>query len=167
MENDIVDKIIGQWQAERPDLNANCLGVVGRILRLAGQLERRANERLKEFNIAIWGFDVLGALRRRGDPFSMTPTELMKSVMLSSGAMTNRIDRLEELGLIERVPDELDRRSLNVCLTDKGRTVVDAATPIRFDEAWDVLRNMPEGEQAALAALLRTVLLTVEEAPQA
>ncbi|MFO1007556.1 MAG: MarR family transcriptional regulator [Planctomycetaceae bacterium] len=164
MEHDILDSIISQWQSERPDLDASCLGIVGRILRLAGHLERRTNERMKEFDIAIWGFDVLGTLRRRGEPFSMTPTELMKSVMLSSGAMTNRIDRLEELGLIERVPDDRDRRSLKVCLTAKGRTVIDAASPIRFNEAWDALRHLSEREKASLATLLRKVLLTVEPA---
>ena len=162
MDQDIVDKIIGQWQSERPDLDARCMGIVGRILRLAGHLERRANERLKEFDLAIWAFDVLGTLRRRGKPYSMTPTELMKSVMLSSGAMTNRIDRLEEVGLIERIPDERDRRSLQVRLTAKGRKVIDAATPVRFEEAWEPLRHLSQREQTVLASLLRKVLLTVE-----
>lgn len=166
MERDNVDGIMDQWQAERPDLDAACMGVVGRILRLAGHLERRANERLKEFDIAIWGFDVLGTLRRRGRPYSMTPTELMKAAMLSSGAMTNRIDRLEAAGLIERLPDERDRRSLQVRLTARGREVIDAAAPVRFDEAWDALRNLSPRDQASLAALLRKMLLTLDEAGQ-
>ena len=162
MEHDIVDRIICQWQSERPDLDARCMGVVGRILRLAGHFERRANECLNEFDLAIWAFDVLGTLRRRGEPFSMTPTELMKSVMLSSGAMTNRIDRLEALGLIERIPHEQDRRSLQVRLTPKGRKIIDAASPVRFEEAWDAVRNLSKHEQATLATLLRKVLMTVE-----
>lgn len=165
MDCDRIDKIIEQWESERPDLDAGCLGVVGRILRLAGDLERRANEALKEFDLPIWAFDVLGALLRSGEPYSMTPTELMKSVMLSSGAMTNRIDRLESLELIERIPDDRDRRSLHVRLTTKGRKVIAAAAPVRFEEAWDALRNLSEREQTLLSSLLRKVLLTVEDIP--
>lgn len=166
MDHDIVDRILDQWQSQRPDLDASCLGIVGRILRLAGHLERRANETLKEFELPIWGFDVLGALRRRGEPYSMTPTELMKSVMLSSGAMTNRIDRLEALGLIERIPDDQDRRSLQVLLTVKGRTLIDTASPSRFEEARNAVRNLSDRERDLLASLLRKMLLTVEETPQ-
>lgn len=163
MQRDILDRIIDQWHAERPDLDANCMGAVGRILRLAGHMERRANEALAELELSIWGFDVLGALLRSGKPYSMTPTELMKSVMLSSGAMTNRIDRLEALELIERIPDENDRRSLQVQLTAKGRRIITAAAPVRFEEAWGVLRNLSVREQALLSSLLRKMLLTVEE----
>ncbi len=117
MERDIIDTVIKQWRTERPDLDSRPLAVVGRILRLAGILERRANAALKPFGLPIWAFDVLGTLRRQGAPFSMTPTELMRSTMLSSGAMTNRIDRLEEQGLVAREPDPDDRRSLHVRLT--------------------------------------------------
>ncbi len=161
-----IDKIIEQWESERPDLDAGCMGVVGRILRLAEHLERRANEALKESDLPIWAFDMLGALLRSGEPYSMTPTELMKSVMLSSGAMTNRIDRLEALELIERIPDNRDRRSLHVRLTAKGRKAIAAAAPVRFAEAWDALRNLSEREQASLSALLRKMLITVEEIPE-
>lgn len=164
MNRDIVDKIIDQWQSECPDVDASCMGVVGRILRLAGLLERRANECLTEFDLPIWAFDVLGTLRRGGEPYSMTPTELLRSVMLSSGAMTNRIDRLEALGLIERIPDNSDRRSHQVRLTVKGRTVIDAACSVRFEEAWDALHSLSEREQTSLASLLRKLLLNVEKA---
>ena len=166
MQKDIIDRIIEQWQTERPDLDANCMGVVGRILRLAGHLERRANEVLEESGLSIWAFDMLGTLLRSGKPYSMTPTELMKSVMLSSGAMTNRIDRLEALGLIERIPDEQDRRSLRVQLTAKGRKFITEAAPVRFEEAWNALRNLSEREHALLSSLLRKMLLTVEEASE-
>lgn len=163
MGHDRIDRIIEQWRSERPDLDAGCLGVVGRILRLAGHLERRANEALKELDLPIWAFDMLGALLRSGEPYSMTPTELMKSVMLSSGAMTNRIDRLQALGLIERIPDERDRRSLHVRLTTKGRKAIAASAPVRFAEAWDAVRDLSEREQALLSVLLRKMLMTVEE----
>jgi DNA-binding MarR family transcriptional regulator len=138
------------------------MAVIGRILRLAGFLERRANTALERFELPIWAFDVLGTLRRSGPPFTMTPTELMRSTMLSSGAMTNRVDRLEQLGLVSRTPDPLDRRSVPVSLTARGLEVVDAATGPRFDEAKDALEDMPQAERKLLAELLRKLLLTVE-----
>ncbi|HAH45275.1 MarR family transcriptional regulator [Gimesia sp.] len=166
MNQDIIDRIIAQWESELPGVDASCMGIVGRTLRLAGYLERRADEALDEFGIAIWAFDVLGALRRNGKPFSMTPTELMKSVMLSSGAMTNRLDRLETNGLIQRIPDTRDRRSLQVRLTAKGRKIVDAAAPVRFDEARNALGSLSRREQDILASLLRKVLQSVEGNPK-
>jgi len=162
MQRDIVGKVVQQWQDERPDLDSAPMAVVGRILRLAGHLERRANNALKPFEIAIWGFDVLGALRRRGRPYSMTPTELMRSVMLSSGAMTNRIDRLEAQGLVERKADPEDRRSFQVALTAKGLRVVNEAAAVRFDEAKDALKGLSATEARQLATLLQKILLDVE-----
>ncbi len=163
MQSDVVDRVLDQWQRERPDLDAQALAVVGRILRLAGILERRANLTLEEFGIPIWAFDVLGTLRRHGKPYSMTPTELMQSAMLSSGAMTNRIDRLEKLGLVVRKPDRHDRRSLQVRLTPKGRKLVDAAAVVRFDEAADALCKTPPTERKRLAASLRQLLIHLEK----
>ncbi|MGE3808452.1 MAG: MarR family winged helix-turn-helix transcriptional regulator [Gemmataceae bacterium] len=160
---DAVDFVISQWQAQRPDLDARAMGVVGRILRLGGHFERRASGALKRFELPIWGFDVLGALRRSGKPYSLTPTELMRSVMLSSGAMTNRLDRLQDLDLIERKPTPEDRRSLQVCLTARGLEVVDAAAPIRFLEAEDALRGLSGRERTLLASLLRKIVHAVEE----
>jgi DNA-binding MarR family transcriptional regulator len=138
------------------------MAVVGRILRLAGHLERRANEVLKPFSLPIWAFDVLGTLRRQGKPYSMTPTELLRSTMLTSGAMTNRIDRLEELGLVARSPDPDDRRSLRVRLTDAGLAVIEQATVARFAEATDALRGISQKEEKMLADLLRKIMLALE-----
>jgi DNA-binding MarR family transcriptional regulator len=163
MGSDIVDGIVKQWRDERPDLDAMPLTAVSRILRLAGLLEQRANEVLKPFDIPFWGFDVLGALRRQGRPYCLTPSELLRSTVLTSGAMTNRIDRMEELGLVERRRDPDDRRSVQVCLTLKGLKVVDAATPVRFQEAKDALRGVPAPERKLLAELLRKMLLGLEE----
>ncbi len=162
MKRDVVGEVLQQWQIERPDLDSGPMAVVGRILRLAGHLERRANEAIKPFELAIWGFDVLGALRRRGKPYSMTPTELMRAVMLSSGAMTNRIDRLEAQGLVERKADLDDRRSFQVALTAKGLRVVNEATAVRFKEAKDAQKSLSATEARQLAALLQKMLLDVE-----
>jgi len=162
MNRDIIDDAVREWRSERSDLDPLPMAVVGRILRLAGHLERRANEALKPFELPIWGFDVLGALRRRGAPYSMTPTELMRSVLLSSGAMTNRIDRLEAQGLVERKPDPEDRRSLQVGLTRKGLKVIDDAVAVRFEEAEHALGQLTRKERDQLATLLRKMLLSVE-----
>src|SRR5690606_39108782 len=124
MDQDVIDEVIKQWRRERPDLDPTPLAVVGRILRLSCHFERQTNEALKPFDLPIWGFDLLGTLRRSGEPYTLTPTELMKSAMLSSGAMTNRIDRLETMGLVERKPAPNDRRSLHVVLTPKGLELI-------------------------------------------
>lgn len=162
MKHDILDEIVNAWQTAYPNVDARPLEVVGRILRLAGRLERRANEALKPLDLPQWAFDVLGALRRHGPPFSMTPKQLLASVMLTSGAMTNRIDRLERMGLVERKPATNDRRSLQVCLTRAGRKLIDSAVCIRFGEAEDAVQSLSVRERKQLAALLRKLLLAVE-----
>ena len=159
---DIVDQLIDQWEHERPDLDARPMAVVGRILRLATHLDRRANAALKPFGMAVWGFDILATLRRHGEPCAMTPTELMQAVMLSSGAMTNRIDRLEDLGLVERQPSQNDRRSFRVQLTREGRKVIDKAIEVRFAEAEDALDGVSQRDRKQLGNLLRNVLLQVD-----
>jgi DNA-binding MarR family transcriptional regulator len=163
MGRDIVDEVVKQWRSERPDLDAVPLAVVSRILRLAGLLEQRANEALKAFDLPFWGFDVLGALRRKGEPYSMTPSELIRATVLTSGAMTNRIDRLEEMGLVERSRAPDDRRSVHVRLTPQGLKLADEATPVRFHEAKDALRGITAQERKALADVLRKMLLGLEE----
>lgn len=162
MQTDVVDQVLSQWKCERPQLDARPLAVVGRILRLAGILERRANLALEPFELRIWAFDVLGTLRRHGKPYEMTPTALMQSAMLSSGAMTNRLDQLERLGLVVRKPAPNDRRSLLVCLTAKGCKLIEQAAPARFDEAAEVVQNLSPAERKLLAELLRKLLLATE-----
>ncbi len=164
MAKDIIDQLIDQWERERPDLDARPMAVVGRILRLAAHLDRRVNEALKPFGLAVWGFDMLATLRRHGEPYAMTPTELMEAVMLSSGAMTNRIDRLEKLGLVERQPSPNDRRSFQVQLTREGRKVIEKAIEVRFAEAEDALDGVSKRDRKQLGNLLRNVLLKMDHA---
>lgn len=162
MPSDLVDKVLKQWGAERPDLNPRPLAVVGRILRIAGIFERRANSSLRSLGLPIWAFDMLGTLYRQGAPYSMTPSQLADSTMLTSGAMTNRIDRLEQQGLVVRKPSLDDRRSLSVSLTPKGLSSIELAAPIRFQEAADAVNGLTLREQKQLAGLLRTLLASVE-----
>lgn len=159
---DVIDQAIRQWRQARPDLSVQPLAVVARILRLAGHLERRADKALQPFGLPLWAFDVLSALLRSGPPFAMTPTELMHSVLLSSGAMTHRIDRLEKQGLVERQPDPGDRRSLRVVLTGKGLQAVEQASAARFAEARDALRGIPQRQARQLAQQLQAMLAAIE-----
>ncbi len=162
VEHDAIDDLLAQWRSERPDVDAQPMAVVGRILRLAVHLERRVNETLQPYGLANPGFDVLATLRRHGKPYAMTPTELGRSVMLSSGAMTNRIDQLEKLAFVERRPDPSDRRSLKVKLTAKGLKIVEKAVPTRFAEAREAIRALPRTEQKQLQGLLRKILLDLD-----
>lgn len=162
MQRDIIDDVLREWRSVRPNLDSRSLGVVGRILRMAGIFERRANAALKRYGLTIWAFDMLATLRRQGQPYSLTPTDLMRSTMLSSGAMTNRIDRLEEQGLVAREADPIDRRSLRVRLTATGLKTLDAAAAARFQESDGALRGASPAERKQLARLLRKVLRGVE-----
>lgn len=123
------------WREVRPDLDPSPLDVVGRVLVLARHLEQSVETALKPHELSLGQFDILATLRRGGEGAKMTPTTLWKSVMLSSGAMTNRLDRLEGAGLISREPDPDDRRGFVVGLTPEGKTRIDAATETRFAEA--------------------------------
>lgn len=161
MQKDVVDKVLKRWRDERPDLDPRPIAVVGRILLLAGAFERRANNALAAHDLALSGFDVLAALRRAGSPYSLTPTELLRCVLLTSGAMTNRIDRLEKKGLVVRTPDSNDRRSMRVGLTPKGLRLVDEAVPVRFQEAKVALESLTRQEEEVLGSLLRKLLLAV------
>lgn len=161
---DHVDSVLDQWQQARPDLDAAALGIVGRILRLANLIEHRTNAALADFDLAVWEFDVLGTLRRQGKPFALTPTALMEATLLSSGAMTNRINRLEERGFVERRPSTADRRSLQVALTTKGLRALDAAAGPRFLEAAEAIETLSDRDRTAMANLLRKLSSALEPA---
>ncbi len=117
---DIVDQLLRDWARERPDLDTSAMAVVGRLLHLGGLLQTRAGDRLREHGISYTELDVLATLRRSGKPYRLSPSALMKSVLLTSGAMTACLNRLESRGLIRRTPDDVDRRSLMASLTPKA-----------------------------------------------
>lgn len=158
---DLIDRMNEQWRAVRPDLDPEPLEVVGRVIVLAQYLERRVNEALAIHGLTLGQFDILATLRRQPDE-RLTPTQLMRSVMLSSGGMTNRLDRLEEAGWVGREADPADRRGVVVRLTDAGRKVIDAATATRFAEARKSLPSLGAAKLGVMKDLLRQWLESLE-----
>ncbi len=162
-QGDLVDQLLSDWKRERPDLNAKPLAIVGRILHLGTLFEARATDCLRETGISYTEFDVLATLRRSGVPYRMTPTTLRKSVLLTSGAMTACLDRLERRELIVRNADPNDRRSLGVSLTKQGVKLINEIIAIRFDEAKNAVAGLSAEEQASLSHLLRRLTNEVEK----
>lgn len=163
MAHDHIDRVVAEWRRERPDLDPSGLEVVARVGRVASLLEGRLAERLAAHGIGIPGYAVLAALRRAGPPFERTPGELSREVMLTSGAMTNRLDRLERAELVERRrPVDGDRRSIRIHLTRTGRGLIDEAIASRLEAAGAALEALEAGERDALAAALRKLAIALE-----
>ncbi|MBM3981487.1 MAG: MarR family transcriptional regulator [Planctomycetes bacterium] len=158
---DVVDRLIAKWRAARPDLDPSPLEVVGRVLVLAQHLERSVEGALDKHGLALGQFDILATLRRHGKKGGLTPTQLLESVVLSSGGMTARLDALADAGMICRKPNPDDRRMVVIELTAKGRRIIDNATRTRFKEANDSLPALDETELATLTGLLRKWLTQV------
>lgn len=166
MTRDFIDKLQMDWEQERPDLDTRPMGVVLRIQALAKILGEQAGLRLQEFDLQWWQYDVLATLRRSGAPYVMAATGLADTNMLSSGAMTNRIDRLETKGLVRRLKDPHDRRRVLVQLTGKGLKLIDSATEARFEAALKALDGLDDEQRESLSGLLRLVLTTQDRQPQ-
>ena len=160
MDSDHVDLLLAQWARQRPDLDCTPMGVLGRVARMAAIAGREVSEELKGCGLLGSDFDILATLRRAGEP--LTPTALYQSAMLSSGAMTARLDKLEQRGLIERQAAPSDRRSLLVCLTEPGRELVDHAVERHVANERRLLAPLTDEEQGQLAALLKRWLLENE-----
>jgi DNA-binding MarR family transcriptional regulator len=133
------------------------------VVRLGKYIEADLKQALAPFGLDTWSFEVLAALRRQGEPYALSPTGLRRGALLTSGAMTNRIDRLEERKLVERVDDPNDRRALKVHLTPDGLRLVDQAIEVRFRAAEDLASRLTEAEMNKLTGLLRKLLLTKPE----
>ena len=159
MSRDAVDDILEQWAEERPELEPASLGVVIRVMSLYRAFHRQATAALKPLGLELFEYDVLSALRRQGEPFQLAATALAKQTGLSTGAMTNRIDKLEARGLVVRRPGEKDRRSVVVSLSREGRRLIDAAIQLRLEAADDSLQGISKAERRQLADLLRKVRL--------
>lgn len=155
MKEDIVDQLLQDWKRERPELDASAMSVVGRVLLLGRLLETEVNDSLKSIGISYTELDVLATLRRSGAPYRLSPTALRKSALLTSGAMTACLNRLEVRGLITRNTEENDRRSLSAALTGKGVKLVDKAIVVRFMQAEKAVAGLSANEKNELAKLLR------------
>ena len=162
MKKDAVDDILEQWSEERPELDTASLGIVIRVMSLYRAFVRQATEALEPLGLELFEYDVLSALRRQGKPCALPATALASATGLSSGAMTNRVDRLEERGLVRRRRDQKDRRGVVVSLTASGRRAIDKAIQLRLDAADESLRSINRRERKDLAALLRKVKLAEE-----
>ena len=157
--NDEVDRIVGAWQRERPDLDFTPLQVLSRVGRLSRHLDRARRTAFAASDLESWEFDVLSALRRAGAPYQLSPKALLQQTLVSSGTMTNRIDRLVERALVRREADPDDGRSILVILTDDGKTRVDAAITRLVDAEAVLLDSLSRGDRDRLAALLRKLSL--------
>ena len=162
MSPDHVDRLLEQWQVVRPDLELGPMATFGRLARALTHATRSIEEVFGRHGLTIGEFDVLAALRRAGDPHVMTPTALSRLLMLSPAGMTNRIDRLEATGLVERRPDPDDRRSSLVVLTEEGRALVDTAVTDHVANEADLLSGLTATEQRSLDHLLRKLLAHLE-----
>jgi DNA-binding MarR family transcriptional regulator len=159
MARDGVDEILEQWRRERPDLDPSPIGVVGRVSRLARELERRLEPVYAAHGLEPGWHDVLATLRRSGPPYRMRPTDLMETLMLTSSGTTKRLDRLEQAGMIAREPDPSDRRGTLIVLTDAGRKLIDGVTGPHLANEARLLAALTPAERDALAGLLRKLLI--------
>ncbi len=161
---DRVDQILDQWRAERPDLDLSGMAIIGRVSRLERSLRPRLEEVFGRHGLESWEFDVLATLRRSGPPFRLTAGSLLDSMMISSGTVTHRINRLEERGLIRREADPDDGRIVLVALTDAGRELVDAAVADHTVNEARLVGGLTETEQRRLVALLRKLATSFADA---
>ncbi len=161
-ESDEVDRIVGAWNTQRPDLDFSPLEVFSRVDRLSKHLDRARREAFRRSDLEPWEWDVLSALRRAGEPYQLSPKQLLLQTLVSSGTMTNRIDRLVARRLVRRVPDPIDGRSVLVTLTDDGRIRVDAAITRLVDAEAAILAVVPRQDRERLAGLLRKLSLSFD-----
>jgi len=159
---DEVDDIVAAWQAERPDLDVEPLQVLSRISRLAKHLDRARRTAFADHGLETWEFDVLSALRRQGPPYQLTPGALLRATLVTSGTMTNRIDRLADAGLVRRLPDPQDRRGVIVMLTSEGQQRADEALADLVISEYDLLKGLTAADRRTLADLLRVLLAPLD-----
>lgn len=162
---DEVDRLVAAWQRERPDLDVAPLEVLSRVTRLARHLDRARRTAFAAHGLEAWEFDVLAALRRAGEPYVLSPGQLLASTLVTSGTMTNRIDRLAARGLVVRAPDPDDRRGVRVGLTEAGKQRVDEALAALLARERELLEALSVQDQQALSTLLRRLVTPFEATP--
>jgi len=159
---DDVDAVVSAWRRERPDLDVTPLEVLSRVSRLARRLDLARGSAFSDHALEGWAFDVLSALRRAGEPYELSPGQLVQQTLVTSGTMTNRVDGLERRGLVERRPDPGDRRGVLVRLTPRGRDAVDSAMADLIEQEKSLLAQLSPHDQTTLASLLRRMLAPLE-----
>lgn len=155
---DFVDTIVAQWRRERPDLQVDPMGTLGRIKRLNQHLMRGMERTFAAHGLTAAGFDVLATLRRSGSPCALSPGDLMASTMVTSGTMTHRIDQLQKTGLIERVRNPDDGRSFLIRLSPAGHTLIDDVVTAHVETQATLVSALSEAQRAQLDDLLRQFL---------
>ncbi|GAB2800696.1 MarR family transcriptional regulator [Halomonas shantousis] len=161
---DTVEKAIEQWRRQKPELNLLAMAVVGRM-KVAGRLVQRdfLEPFFKEHGLQAGEFDVLATLRRAGAPYALGPTQLYEALLITSGGMTNRLDRLEKAGLIARAPNPEDRRGTLVSLTEDGLEIIDRIVPLHVENEAQALAGLSDEEQETLNRLLGKLIAGLEK----
>ncbi|MFE3450751.1 MarR family winged helix-turn-helix transcriptional regulator [Nonomuraea sp. NPDC059194] len=163
-EQDAIDVILTQWRRERPDLDLSAMGVFARLAQASRLVETAVEQVFRRHGLRPGEFDVLAALRRSGPPYTQIPSELSDVLMMSRAGMTNRIDRLEAAGLVERTLDPADRRSFRVSLTEQGREVIDATLTEHAANLARLAARLTAQEADTLDAILRGMLRAAQDA---
>lgn len=163
MPTDEVDRLVAAWARERPGLDTTPMLVLSRVTRLARHLDLARREAFEAHQLETWEFDVLTALRRSGAPYQLSPGRLLRETMVTSGTMTNRVDRLATKGLVVRMPDPDDRRGVLVRLTSDGRNRVDAALDGLLEQERLLLDSLTTSQRESLAAMLRVVVAPFDD----
>lgn len=155
MKKDNVEHIVAQWQVEMPNLETDAMAVLGRLKRIMIYSEKAMNQHFATYGINQGEFDVLATLRRSGHPYALKPTELYQSLMITSGAMTNRINTLEKKGLVKRQFDKEDKRAVDVKLTNQGETLVNRAVKTHVALEQELLKHLSFEDVNQLNRLLK------------
>lgn len=160
-QRDVVDRIVSEWAETNPSIDVSPIEVVGRISRLSRIIDRRLSENFALHDIESWMYDVMATLRRVGEPHQLSAGELVKQTMVTTGAMTNRIDRLEQRGFVRRAASETDRRSVTVQLTDAGVAKVDDVAASHYELERELVAELTPRKQEALQHSLRALLISL------
>jgi DNA-binding MarR family transcriptional regulator len=160
---DHIDRIVDQWERERPDVDTSALALFGRLFRVTNLADSALAITFRRHDLRRGWFDLMAALRRSGPPFELNPTQLMAATMLSSGGITKRLDAMEEAGLVERRPDPADRRGTLIRLTRSGRNLADSAIEEHVGSEERLLSGLTQKERRSLDDLLRKLLQHLEQ----
>lgn len=159
---DAIDRVVEQWAKQKPELDTDPMAMMGRLMRIAKYMETKVADLHKKYDLKLGEFDVLATLRRSGKPYRLTPSELIDTMMLTSGAMTNRLDKLENKGLISREHSKEDRRSVTVQLTQDGLVLIDKLIEEHADVQKSLVKSMTVAQKKQANQLLKVWLSQYE-----